>query len=818
MPTNAELDVQLVIGHVLFMDVVGYSKLLVNEQRELVEQLSQIVRNTEQVRLAEAADKLIRIPAGDGMALVFFNSPEAPVRCAMEISKKLKEHPQLQLRMGIHSGPVNQVRDVNDQTNVAGAGINTAQRVMDCGDGGHILLSHHIAEDLGHYRQWQPHLHDLGECIVKHGVRIHVVNLYTEELGNPELPEKFRRGRNGKRLLPGRISRLGMSLVKGRWALIAAALAIILGALAVAIPMFLHRPSITPASAFVSKRSPLPEAAIPEKSIAVLPFENRSDNKQNAYFADGIQDEILTNLAKIADLRVISRTSVMQYKSDAERNLREIGQQLGVAHVLEGSVQPSGNRVRVTAQLIDARTDTHEWAERYDRDLADVFAIQSEIATAIADQLEAKLSPQEQARVEERPTGNTEAYAFYLRANQIARNPDTLLEDYKAAVQLYMQAITLDPDFALAHARLASAAAEIFHYYEPTDPWRTKARSEAEIALRLQPGMAEAHFALGQCIYWMDQDYERALEQFEVASRLSPGDGDIGRLIAAIKRRQGKWPESLAEYERVQKIDPQNPNTVRELVFTNTAMRRWPEAARWAERMRALAPASLVAKIQSGYIEFWWKGNTGLLKSLLSEVPAGVDPDGTVTACRWDVAMMDRDHAAARLAIDSSSVKEISYMNGGPAPPSFFLGCTALAQGDSAGAQKYFEDAQSVFENAVNEAPANAERHANLGLLYAFMGRKADAIREGRRAVELKPESKDAVDGAIMNCYLALIYARVGENDLAIPLIERLLKTPGAVDSVDYSITINDLKHRWEWDPIRGDPRFQKLIGQQSPF
>jgi len=802
MSAELQPDVQLEIGHVLFMDVVGYSKLLVNEQREHVQQLSQIVRNTEQVRIAEAADKLIRIPAGDGMALVFFNTPESPVRCAIEISKKLKEHPRLQLRMGIHSGPVNRVRDVNDQTNVAGAGINTAQRVMDCGDAGHILLSRHIAEDLGHYRQWQPHLHDLGECIVKHGARIHLVNFYTGELGNPELPEKFR---------PGRISRPEIGLLKSRWALIAAALAII-GALAVAIPLFLSRPSIKPASAFVSKPPPVPEAEIPEKSIAVLPFENRSDDKQNAYFAEGIQDEILTNLAKIADLRVISRTSVMQYESGTERNLREIGQQLGVAHVLEGSVQRSSNRVRVTAQLIDARTDTHQWAERYDRDLADVFAIQSEIAKAIADQLEAKLSPQEKARVEEKPTGNTEAYAFYLRANQIARNPDTLLQDYKAAVQLYMQAIALDPDFALAHARLASAAAEIFHYYEPTDAWKMKARTEAEIALRLQPNLAEGHFALAQCIYWMDQDYGRALEQFEIASRLSPGNGDIGRLIAAIKRRQGKWQESLTEYERVEKIDPQNPNIVRELVFTNTAMRRWPEAARWAERMRAMAPASLVAKIQSGYVDFWWKGDTRLLKSLLSQVPAGSDPDGTVTACRWDVAMIDRDFAAARTALQTSDLNEISYTNAGTTPKSFFQGCIELAEGKQTQAQKLFEAARPNFEKAVEEAPLSADRHANLGWFYAFAGRKNEAIREGRRAVELKPESKDAVDGAIMNCYLALIYARVGENDLAISLIERLLKTPGAVDSVDYSITVNDLKYRWEWDPIRNDPRFQRLI------
>ena len=810
MVTEAGSDLQLEIGHVLFMDMVGYSKLLVDQQHELQRGLTEIVQSTEQVCVAEAAGKLIRLPVGDGMALVFFDSPEAPVRCAIEISQRLKEHPQLQLRMGVHSGPVNQVRDVNDRTNVAGAGINTAQRVMDCGDAGHILLSWHVAENLKHYRQWQPHLHDLGECAVKHGERVHVVNFYNGKLGNPELPEKFRHEGGRKGLSPRPVSGSDARLVRVRWALIAAALMIIVG-IAVGIPLFLHRPSGKSASASISKSSPLP-AVIPEKSIAVLPFENRSADRENAYFADGVQNEILTDLAKIADLRVISRTSVMQYKSGAERNAREIGQQLGVAHLLEGSVQRSRNRVRVTSELIDARTDTHQWAEHYDRDLADVFGIQSEIAKAIADQLQAKLSPQEKARVEEIPTENSEAYVFYLRANQISRNPDTLLEDYKTAEQLYMQAIELDPNFALAHARLASTRAEIFHFYEPLDMWKEKARAEAEIALRLQPALAEAHFALGQCIYWMDQDYDRALKQFEIASRLSPSNGDIGRLIAAIKRRQGKWQESLEEYERVARIDPQNPNTVRELLFTNTAMRRWPKAAQWAERLRTMAPASLVAKIQSGYVDFWWKGDTRLMKSLLDQVPSGVDPDGVVTGCRWDAAMLKRDYSAAKNLLQTSSVNEVSYTNGGPTPKIFLEGCTYLAQGDNVSAQKAFEVARPAFETSVKEAPENAERHANLGWFYAFMGRKDDAIREGQRAVELKPESKDAVDSAIMTCYLALIYARLGENDLAIPLIERLLKTPGAVDSVDYSITINDLKYRWEWDPIRNDPRFQKLI------
>ena len=557
--------------------------------------------------------------------------------------------------------------------------------------------------------------------------------------------------------------------------------------------------------------------AIPEKSVAVLPFANFSEEKANAFFADGIQDDILTSLAEIKELRVISRSSVIQFRDGSARNLREIAKTLGAANILEGSVRREGDRVVVNVQLIDARNDRHIWANRYDRTLVDSLGLQGELASEIADALRANLSADEKARVATKPTQNPDAYVFYLRANQISRNPDTLLQDYKTAEQLFMQAIALDPDFALAHARLASVRAEVFHYYEPTDAWKTKARTEAETALRLQPNLAEAHLALGQCIYWMDHDYDRALEQFEIASRLSPSNGDVGRLIAAIKRRQGKWEESLQAYEKVAKIDPQNPNTVREVLFTNTAMWRWPEAARWAEKMRAMAPASLVAKIQSGFVDFWWKGDTQRLKSLVDQVPTGVDPDGAVTATRWEVAMLRRDYSAAKKVVETSSANELSYTNAGTTPKVFFEGCIYLAQGVNVKAQQALELARPALEAAVQEAPASAERHAILGWLYAFMGRKDDAIREGRLAVELKPESTDAVDGTLMSAYLALICARVGENDLAISLIDRLLKIPGAVDSADYSITINDLKYRWEWDPIRSDPRFQAIITEKKP-
>ena len=800
MPAQSGKSVRLQIGHVLFMDLVGYSTQLLDEQRQYMEQLSEIVRGAEQVRNAKEAGKLIRLPVGDGMALVFFDSPEAPMRCAIEISKKLKEYPHLKLRMGIHSGPINEVRDVNDSANVAGAGINLARRVMDCGDDRHILLSKRVAEDLGHSREWGPYLHDLGECAVKHGVPVFLVNFYGDGVGNPESPKMVRESQSER----AAIAAAARAPRKFRGTYLAVVATILLVA-AATLSIWLYSRQKSAAV--------LPE----EKSIAVLPFANFSPEKDNAFFADGIQDDILTTLAKIKDLRVISRSSVMGFRDASAQNLRHIGRKLGVANILEGSVRKERDRVVVNVQLIDTRNNRQIWANRYDRTLVDSLGLQGELASEIADTLRATLSDDEKALAAAKPTRNADAYVFYLRANQISRNPDTLLEDYKTAEQLYMQAIELDPNFALAHARLASVCAEVFRYYEPTDSWRTKARSEAEAALRLQPNLAEGHFALGQCIYWMDQDYDRALEQFEIASRLSPSNADTRRLIAAIKRRQGKWQAALEAYERVAKLDPQNPSTARELMYTNSSMRRWPEAAHWAEQMRALAPTSLVAKIQSGYVNFQWKGDTRLLKSILEEIRVGVDPDGSVTAARWDVAMLQRDYPAAKRILETSSTDEISYSIAGLTPKIFLEGCTYVAQRDNASAQKAFEQAKPAFEAAVKEAPESAERHASLGWLYALMGRKNDAITEGQRAVELKPESKDALDGSLMNGYLALIYARIGENDLAIPLIERLLKTPGAVDSADYSITINDLKYRWEWDPIRDDPRFKQLIAETKP-
>jgi TolB-like protein/class 3 adenylate cyclase len=383
-------DLELEIAYLLLIDVVGYSKLLVNGQIEVLQELNQIVRGTECFRAAEANGKLNRVQTGDGMALLFFHSPEEPVRCALEISRTLQEDPHIQVRMGVHSGPVNRITDVNDKTNFAGSGINVAQRLLDCGDAGHILLSAHVAEDLDQYRHWQPCLHDLGECEVKDGLRLHVFNLCEQNVGNPQVPKKLRRRRRWKQepdtVRPVSLNRWPRSLVV--LTLIVAALAMVISSLTFSQRVSLRMTPSTPPEGTASKAMVL----IPEKRVAVLPFENLSGEKENAYFADGVHDEILNLLTKVADLKIISRASVMQYQSGGARNLREIGQQLGVAHVVEGSVQRSGNRVRVNAQLVDARTNRQVWAQTYDRDLVDVFAIQSEIAKAIADQLQARLT------------------------------------------------------------------------------------------------------------------------------------------------------------------------------------------------------------------------------------------------------------------------------------------------------------------------------------------------------------------------------------------------------------------------------------------
>ncbi len=573
-PAEPTPDLQLEIAHLLLIDVVGYSKLLVNEQIELLQRLKQIVRSTESFHAAEARDELIRVPTGDGMALLFFHSPEEPVRCALEISRTLRDHPQIQVRMGVHSGPVGRTTDVNDRTNIAGAGINIAQRVMDCGDAGHILLSKHVAEDLTEYRHWRAHLHDLGECEVKNGLRLHLFNLYKDGLGNPQIPEKLQQGRRRA------TSAVSTRPIRARrWPKPVLSLAV----LGIAVGL-----TVTVSTFFLQ--------ASPAKSIAVLPFDNLSRDPNNAYFADGVQDEILTNLARVADLKVISRTSVMQYKSGIARDLRKISHELGVANVLEGTVQRSGNRVRVNAQLVDARTYRQLWGESYDGDLADVFAIQSEIAERIVSQLKSKLSPQEKAAIEQKPTADLVAHDLYIRAKTLIATAvfsTPLQEGLVEAVRLLNSAIERDPAFALAYYQLAQAHDLI--YFVGTD--HTSARlALAEAAIqsltRLLPNSGESHLALAKHLYWGYLDYDRARNELSLAQKSLPNEPWVFAVASYIDRRQGRWPESIKNLEHAIELDPQNPGgqLLQQLANTYRALRRYADQERVLDRAITISP------------------------------------------------------------------------------------------------------------------------------------------------------------------------------------------------------------------------------------
>jgi len=811
MSAETRSDLRLEIAHVLFIDIVGYSKLLINEQQESIQELNEIVRGTEAFRAAETAGQLTRIPTGDGMALVFSTTPDAPVQCALEIGKALKSRPDLRVRMGIHSGPVSAVTDVNERSNIAGGGINMAQRVMDCGDAGHILLSKRVAEDLAQYRQWQPHLHDLGECQVKHDVTVSVVNLYTSEAGNAALPEKFAKGPLATDVSASRPkSRLNIPLV----AFGAIALLIVGGA----IWFFSRQPAVRSTNA-TSTIPASPTAAAPaasDKSIAVLPFDNLSSDKENAFFAQGIQDEIITTLSKISGLRVISRTSTAHYKS-APENLPEIARDLRVSNILEGSVQKAGDRVHINVQLIKAETDAHLWAQSYDRQLIDIFAVEAEVAKQIADALSTTLSPQEKARVETKPTDNADAYVLYLRGREYQTRPDNFLQDFRSAAHFYEQAIALDPNFALAHARLSAVTSQIYHWFEPTEANKQKAHAEAIESLRLQPNLGEGHSALGLYLYYEEADYEGALREFALASKALPNDGDVGLYIAAVQRRRGHWAEAIAAYQRAEAIDPRNQVTLYDASQTYFGLRDWSNALRGLDRVLQLAPDSVNVKIQRGYTEFFAKGNTAPIKAALESIPANVDPDGVVTFARWDVSLMDRDPAAAERALAACRLEAITSQPGTPLPKSYLQGCIDLVRNDTARAQIDFEAARPALEKTVADSPQDSTRHAQLGLLYAFMGRKEDALREGRRAVELLPIARDVIEGAIAQAFQALIFARTGETDKAISEIERLLTTPFALDYADDSITLSDLRTRWEWDPLRNDPRFQKILAIPEP-
>ena len=721
------------------------------------------------------------------MALVFYTSPEAPAQCAIEISRALKDHPRLQLRMGVHSGPVSGVIDVNRHANLAGAGLNMAQRVMACGDAGHILVSKRVAEDLEEYEHWRPLLHSLGECEVKHGVRIAIANLYADEVGNSQLPKKFQAVKKHS--------------ARVRWAAITG------GLLALAV--------IVSSVAVFSRYRMRSMLAAPEKSIAVLPFENLSEEKANAYFADGIQDEILTKLAGIGDLKVISRSSAAKYKSKPE-DLKTVARELGVATVLEGSVQKAGDRVRVNAQLLDARIDTHLWAKSYDRDLKDVFAVESEVAQEIADTLRAKLSRSQSNALAAAPTRDTEAYDLFLKGEYLERQAESaeIGELFDRAEIFYRQALARDPSFALAYARLANSRLNRHWFINRlTSAQLEEVKSNIERALALAPESPEAHLAIGLFHYWVHRDYDSALRELDRTLELQPNNAEGRFMQGVVYRRHGEWRRSLAEFQRALELNPRDSSSSTELGNTYLSLRRWSEAERAFTRALALDPHNINAAYHLAATYLSSTGDIRRARRAWEGVPEGkmnVSPYGIVTSqMTGEKVYLD---VLERHFADSLKAWDVAPTNTTEGRLRQLKARTAIQvlADQTAAAKSECEQARALLEaQLAQRAPQDRTSGTELAWVYVCLGRNADALRIAQEATESMPIEKDAVFGANFRVGLAQIAAHTGRPEETIKILRQLLTIPAG----EY-VSVTRLKIDPVWDPIRNDPGFQKFVSE----
>jgi TolB-like protein/Flp pilus assembly protein TadD len=559
-----------------------------------------------------------------------------------------------------------------------------------------------------------------------------------------------------------------------------------------------------------------PLEAIPDKSIAVLPFENLSDDQQNTYLADGIQDDILSNLAKIADLKVISRTSVRQYRG-GERNLREIGAVLGVAHILEGTVRRFGNRLRVNAQLINARTDDHVWVDTFDREINDLFVLQSELAEKIADALRANLSPEEKASIQMHPTADLEAYELYLRARDLFRwsGSGDPRENGEQALRFLEQALSRDPRFALAHTLASRFHTELYWFgYDRSRDRLAKGRTEAETALKLQPELGDGRLAMAYYYYYGGRYYDLALKELELARQATPNDAEIWDAIGAIKRRQGHWDEAVSQFERARQLDPRNASVIWNLGETYAALGRYDAAdAVFAEGLRLNPNAHLFSLVLAAN-ELKKNGNLEPLESALNSLPADFNPGGAVTTVALRVASMKRDYAKAAKLLDESGFEQLhdggiggiaSSIDGYAFPKSWYQGVIARGLGDQAAATRAFEAARAAIAEDARVCASDEKSMALLGLIDAALGRKEDAVSEALRAAEALPTAQDAFDGPILATNLAVVYAQAGRIEDALTELEQVTKLPNGP-------TAGTLKAEPEWNPLRGHPRFEALI------
>jgi TolB-like protein/Tfp pilus assembly protein PilF len=537
-----------------------------------------------------------------------------------------------------------------------------------------------------------------------------------------------------------------------------------------------------------------------DRSIAVLPFQNLSDEKENAYFADGVQDDLLTNLSKIGDLKVISRTSVMPYR-ETQSNAREIGKALGVGTILEGSVRRVGNRVRVNVQLINVENDQHIWAEDYDRELTDVFTIQSDLAQKIAVELRARLSPTEKAQIERKPTENNEAYLAFVEGHDLLTRPDRLRADTEKAEQLFEKATRLDPNFGKAFAALGWVEDWMYHSFDPTPARKAKARAVAEEALRLEPDLPEAHLALGFYHYYCERDYQRALVEFAIAKKSLPNSAEVYLAIGAIQRRQGKWAESTANMEKAASLSPKDAFLLVNLADNYRAVDNFEKADQLFDRAIEIAPNSVSARTEKAMLAVDLKGDLSEIDKQLAQIQTSVGSDAEGTFGRAYLLMLQRKFLDAVAILKQMPVD----VRGDDKPKESLEGTLYTFVNDKEHARSAFERARSILEKTIQQGSDDASRHMMLGMVLAGLGEKDAAITEGKRAMQLLPESQDALDGPKMTLMLAEIYAWTGENDAALELLERSLTTPAGV-------TVASLKLNPVWDPLRSDSRFQALI------
>jgi len=547
-----------------------------------------------------------------------------------------------------------------------------------------------------------------------------------------------------------------------------------------------------------------------DKSIAVLPFENLSDEKENAYFADGIQDDVLTNLSKISDLRVISRTSVMQYRG-RPTNLREIGKALGVSNILEGSVRRSGNKVRVNVQLIDANTDEHVWANDYDGDVTDVFAIQTDLAQKIANELRAKLSPSEKERMERKPTENGEAYLAFVQAHDLSCAMEDLTK-LKQSEQLYQRAIELDPNFALALARYSQLESWMPRTHDASSDHREKARTLAERALQLQPDLPEAHLALGFSYYYGDNNYEAALKEFEIAQRALPNESEVYLAIGAIQRRQGKWAESTANLEKAASLNPKDTWPLHNLALNYQVLRNFNAANKTIDRALQINPQGIglwEIKVKLAIAE---KGDFSVYEQAMEKGKSfrmSNEERLQIIGSQVNLLLLQRKYDQLLQLGEKFPDDSFAAVPGALGMKYFAIGIAQKGLGDDTAARTALVTAKNILEEQLKQKPDDPDLHVGFAKILAWLGEKDAAIAEAQRAMDLRPESKDAFQGPEITEQVAQVYTILGDNARAIELLDGLLSRPSEV-------TLHALKINPAWDPIRNDPAFQALFAKYA--